>query len=258
MTDRRPIPTRSSRSIPRPRTRSSRPPTGGSPRNTTRTSRGPRRRGPDGRDQRRVGAPARSRARAPPTIAIGGSRRPAERRAQPLRAAGGSSGSPAAGGSAGVGRGRRSPRDHDPAAAAPARDGLGGLDERPLHDGQRLRPEPDAGSGGPRCRGAAAGRSVGERPELRAVRRLVAGRGRPAGHRLPRVARPHGRSAGSTARRSMRSSARRAADGPWPRTRTSGAACSGAARPSAAPRRTSSPRPIGGPPRPQSFPGRAG
>src|SRR6185369_9861263 len=63
------------------------------------------------------------------------------------------------------------------------------LDERPVEPWRRLRPEPDGFARWPRRRRAAAGRPVGQRPELRAVRGLVARRDRPARPRLHRMAR---------------------------------------------------------------------
>ena len=81
-------------------------------------------------------------------------------------------------------------------AAPGARDRLAGLDVRALEPGRRLR-RVDAHGPGARCRRSAARAAVRDRPQLRALRGLVARRDRSARPRVHRVARPRCRSAGN-------------------------------------------------------------
>ena len=76
----------------------------------------------------------------------------------------------------------------DPAAG----DRVARLDVGSIDHGRRLRPADDAGTGRSWRRGSAAGQPVGDGPQVRAVRGLVARRDRPEGPRVPRVARPDG------------------------------------------------------------------
>src|SRR3972149_1504821 len=75
-----------------------------------------------------------------------------------------------------------------PAAPAPPPGDEPELDEWPLVGGKCLRPRVDGDARGPRRGRPAARQPVGERPELRSLRRLGAGGGRPP--------RPRGRGGG--------------------------------------------------------------
>ena len=196
-------PTRSCRSIPKPRTRSSRPPIAGWPANTTRTSRRARtalrgwwRSTPPGRW-------SATRTGGPPTIASGGRR--GTRRRGPDGSTGRGSGRPPAGASA-AGTDARSPaRGRAPGPTPRPGDRVARLDDRPFDGRRRLRPIRCARRTGsarpvrrPATRRAASSTSAGTR----------AGRSArsPARPRLHRVARPDADRAARTATRSTRSS----------------------------------------------------
>ncbi len=109
---------------------------------------------------------------------------------------------------------------------APARDRLARLDQRPVVGRRRLRRN-DARRPTGRRRGAAAGATLGQRPELRSIRRLVARRDRAHRHRVHRVARPRADRPARTATRSTGSCARAVDDAPPRPTPRTGAACTG-------------------------------
>ena len=174
--------------------RSSRPPTADLPRNTIPTDRPGRRRStgwwrstrPGRRSATRSGGRASIRlaVRQRPNPPTGRHRSPRRRglaeRGPPRRRRALHRDLPAL-----VLRRRFRPR---PRRAATARVGVAGLDAGPLDHRRRLRREDDARAGGLRGRRPAAGQSVGQRPELRPLRRLVARRGRAGRSRVHRVA----------------------------------------------------------------------
>ena len=177
--------TRSCRSTPRPRTRSSRPPIAASRANTTRTC---------------AKAPEAADRMAAINAAWELIGEPAKRAAYDRERAAASHAAEASAAHPGTGASRREPAGDARDAARPpapphgARGGLARLDLGTLVVRRRLR-RVDARRRRVRRGRPTARPPVGDRAQLRPLRRLVARRGRPQGPRVHRVARPRIRSA---------------------------------------------------------------